>query len=170
MNKNEKLKDVNCICVFKDGDEVKAVAMRNVHNVFLEGSNLFTDYGSGSKVVARASAKCNPNDIFDFNIGAKLAMDRLYEGYDMTPKPKNLYSGKIALIDTKHEGNKCNFGIAIFNVRDGVIPKVNLLTSSKDLRIEKNMTCSDLYKRVIDMYTCCSSWFDKVMYIGDFEL
>lgn len=100
MNKNEKLKDVNCICVFKDGDEVKAVAMRNVHNVFLEGSNLFTDNdGSGSKVVARASAKCNPNDIFDFNIGAKLALDRLYEGYDMTPKPKRKpFNGLIRII------------------------------------------------------------------------
>lgn len=100
MNKNEKLKDVNCICVFKDGDEVKAMAMRDVHNVFLEGSNLFTDYhGSGSKVVASASAKCNPDDIFDFNIGAKLAFDRLYEGYDMTPKPKrNPYNGLIRVV------------------------------------------------------------------------
>ena len=97
MNKNEKLKDVNCICMFKDGDEVKAVAMRDVNNVLLEGSNLFTGYhGSKSKVVASASAKCNPNDIFDFNIGAKLALDRLYEGYDMTPKPKRKpYNGKI---------------------------------------------------------------------------
>lgn len=100
MNKNEKLKDANCICVFKDGDEVKAVAMRNVRNVLLEGSNLFTDNdGSGSKVVARASAKCNPNDIFDFNIGAKLALDRLYEGYDMTPKPKRKpYDGIIRVV------------------------------------------------------------------------
>ena len=99
MNKNEKLKDVNCICVFKDGDEVKAVAMRDVHNVLLDGSNLFTDYGSGSKVVARTSAKCNPDDIFDFNIGAKLALDRLYEGYDFTPKPKRKpFNGKIFVI------------------------------------------------------------------------
>ena len=170
MNKNEKLKDVNCICMFKDGDEVKAVAMRNVHNVLLEGSNLFTDYGSGSKVVASASAKCNPDDIFDFNIGAKLALDRLYEGYDMTPKPKNLYSGKIALINTKQEVTKYVRGIVIYNVIDGTIPELCLLTSSKDLRIEKNMTCSDLYKRVADMYFHYSTWFDKVMYVGGFGL
>lgn len=97
MNKNEELKNVNCICVFKDGDEVKAVAMRDVNNVLLEGANLFTDYHGGrSKVVAIASAKCNPDDIFDFNIGAKLAFDRLYEGYDMTPKPRRKpYNGLI---------------------------------------------------------------------------
>lgn len=93
MNKNEKLKDVNCICMFKDGDEVKAVAMRDVNNVLLEGPNLFTG------VVASASAKCSPDDIFDFNIGAKLALDRLYEGYDMTPKPKRKpYDGIIRVV------------------------------------------------------------------------
>ena len=51
---------------------------------------------SGDEIVEKTIAKCNPNDIFDFNIGAKLAVDRLYDGYDMTPKPKRkLYNGKI---------------------------------------------------------------------------
>lgn len=51
---------------------------------------------SGDEIVEKTIAKCNPNDIFDFNIGAKLAVDRLYEGYDMTPKPKRKpYNGKI---------------------------------------------------------------------------
>lgn len=110
------------------------------------------------------------DELGNFNAAAREAFESYLKDKDLTPKSKNLYSGKIVLIDTKHEGNKCDFGIAIFNVRDGVIPKLILLTSGKDLRIEKNMTCSDLYKRVIDMYTLCSSWFDKVMYIGDFEL
>ena len=51
---------------------------------------------SNDEIVEKTIAKCNPNDIFDFNIGAKLAVDRLYDGYDMTPKPKRkLYNGKI---------------------------------------------------------------------------
>ena len=98
-NMNKKMKDVNCVCIVKDGNEVKAVAMKNVNNVFLDGHNIYTDADSalsGSKIVATAKAKCGPNDIYDFNIGAKLAMDRLYEGYDMTPKPKRKpYNGKI---------------------------------------------------------------------------
>ena len=50
-------------------------------------------------VIKRASAKCGPNDIYDFNIGAKLAMDRLYEGYDMTPKPKRKpYNGIVHVV------------------------------------------------------------------------
>lgn len=51
---------------------------------------------SGNEIVEKTIAKCSPDDIFDFNIGAKLSVDRLYEGYDMTPKPKRkLYNGKI---------------------------------------------------------------------------
>lgn len=51
---------------------------------------------SGDEIVEKTIAKCNPEDVFDFNIGAKLAVDRLYDGYDMTPKPKRkLYNGKI---------------------------------------------------------------------------
>lgn len=51
---------------------------------------------SGDEIVEKTIAKCNPNDIFDFNIGAKLAVDRLYDGYDMAPKPKRKpYNGKI---------------------------------------------------------------------------
>ena len=51
---------------------------------------------SGDEIVEKTIAKCSPDDIFDFNIGAKLAVDRLYDGYDMTPKPKRkLYNGKI---------------------------------------------------------------------------
>lgn len=168
MDKNEKLKDVNCICVFKNGDEVKAVAMRDVHNVFLEGSNLFTDYhGSRSKVVASASAKCNPDDIFDFNIGAKLALDRLYEGYDMTPKPKRkLYNGYVIFINTSHECNEFCYGCVTYKVVDGLIPRFALCNGAKDLRIEENMTCSSLRKRVADMYFGGdrSIRWNKVMY------
>lgn len=51
---------------------------------------------SGDEIVEKTIAKCSPDDIFDFNIGAKLAVDRLYEGYDMTPKSKRKpYNGKI---------------------------------------------------------------------------
>ena len=108
------------------------------------------------------------DELGNFNAAAREAFEEYLKDKDLTPKKnQNLYSGKIILIDTKHEDNKCAFGAAIFNVRDGIIPNLYLLTSSKDLRIEKDMTCSDLYKRVIDMYTCCSSWFDKVMYVND---
>ena len=112
------------------------------------------------------------DELGNFNDAARKAFEEYLKDKDLTPKSKNLYTGKIVLIDTKHEDNKCTLGAAILDVRDGIVPRLNLLTlaSCKNLRIEKNMTCSDLYKRVIDMYFYCSSWFDKVMYISDFKI
>lgn len=112
------------------------------------------------------------DELGNFNDAARKAFEEYLKDKDLTPKKKqNLYSGKIVFIDTKHKDNECSFGTAICNVRDGIIPELALLNLFKDLRIEKNMTCSDLYKRVTDMYFCyCSSWFDKVMYVGGFEL
>ena len=130
------------------------------------GANLQPD--SGPCIITFPEHK--KDELGNFNAAAREAFEEYLKDKDLTPRSKSLYSGKIVLIDTKHEGNTCDLGIAIMNVRDGVIPNLNLLTSSKDLRIEKNMTCSDLYKRVIDMYTYCSSWFDKVMYLPSFEL
>ena len=70
-------------------------------------------------VIKRASAKCGPNDIYDFNIGAKLAMDRLYEGYDMTPKPKRKpYNGLIYIHE--YPGRGLAEG-ALYRVKDGKI-------------------------------------------------
>lgn len=89
--------------------------LKNVTSISIErsddnGTVTATAYGrdpycpSHVAVIKLASAKCNPDDIFDFNIGAKLAFDRLYEGYDMTPKPKRKpYNGKIFV--EKYPGN-----------------------------------------------------------------
>ena len=86
MNKNEELKNVNTIIITRDGDTVYAVAYD-------------CPSSGGINVCHRTIAECSPDDIFDFNIGAKLAFDRLYEGYDMTPKPKRKpFNGKIFVI------------------------------------------------------------------------
>ena len=49
----------------------------------------------GKKVIKQASAKCNPSDTYDFNIGAKLAFSRLM-GEDLTVKEIEVaHSGSI---------------------------------------------------------------------------
>ena len=81
MIKNDSMERINKIVIMRDEHDDKKVICK----AFTNDGGLFT-YG----------ATCSPDDIFDFNIGAKLAMDRLYEGYDMTPKPKRKpYNGKI---------------------------------------------------------------------------
>ena len=74
---------------------------------------------SGDEIVEKTIAKCNPNDIFDFNIGAKLSVDRLYDGYDMTPKPKRKpYNGKIFVARYPGWGLREN---TLYSVTNGII-------------------------------------------------
>jgi len=49
-----------------------------------------------NKVVNRAEAKCAPEDKFDFNVGATLAVERLTKKEE-PPKPK-YYSGKVVCV------------------------------------------------------------------------
>lgn len=133
--------------------------MPELHSV---GANL---QSNGRGIVVFSGHK--KDELGNFNAAAHEAFEEYLKDKDLTPKKnQNLYSGKIVFIDTKHEGNEHTFGTVIYNVIDGLIPELCLLNMSKDLRIEKNMTCSDLYKRVIDMYFnyCGASWFDKIMY------
>ena len=96
---------------------------------------------SGDEIIEKTIAKCSPDDIFDFNIGAKLAVDRLYDGYDMTPKPKKrkLYNGMIFV--AKYPGTilKPN---TLYRVRNGV------LILGREPFIFENMSDDDLTKAV----------------------
>ena len=106
---------------------------------------------SGDQIVEKTIAKCSPDDIFDFNIGAKLAVDRLYDGYDMTPKPKRkLYNGKIFARATmrsffgfwdNHQEN------SILEVRNGII--IGFEGRRMDL-IWDDMTDEELSKLLCD--------------------
>ena len=81
MIKNDNMKDINKIVITRDENNDRKVICR----AFTSDGGMFT-----------CDATCSPDDIFDFNIGAKLAMDGLYDGYDMTPKSKRKpYNGKI---------------------------------------------------------------------------
>ena len=93
MNKLQG-KNIDKIVIKRDGNNVVARAYTKV--IIASWYDGDVDYDS---LVGEASATCGPNDIFDFNSGAKLALDRLYEGYDMTPKPKRKpYNGLIRVI------------------------------------------------------------------------
>lgn len=48
----------------------------------------------------KATAKCSPEDTFDFNVGAELAMKRLMEKVN-PPKPK-YYNGKVVCIKSPY--------------------------------------------------------------------
>lgn len=65
-------------------------------------------YRSGNKVVAKdcktnkeCISRCHPDDEFDFNVGAKLAFDRLVGNVESKPEPKpKYYNGKVVCVDS----------------------------------------------------------------------
>lgn len=52
----------------------------------------------GNKVVKSATAKCSPQDAFDFNIGAKLAFDRLIK--NTAEEKEEYYNGKVVCVES----------------------------------------------------------------------
>ena len=134
MNKLQGQK-IDKIEIVRDGDEVVAKAYKRSNITDCSGYS----YGPCWSFVTRASAKCGPNDVFDFNIGAKLAIDRLYEGYDMTPKPKRKpYNGKIFV--EEYPGNALK-SHKIYQVRNGCIQPA---TIERDPYIFEDMNDGDL--------------------------
>ena len=68
---------------------------------FLQSENLsITIYQKGRKVIAEdnatgktATAKCHPEDEFDFSVGARLALDRLFKPEEFVPYLKDVCLG-----------------------------------------------------------------------------
>lgn len=117
MNKNEEFKNASSISIEKNYEE-------NTVSATLYGRQPVTNE---LYIIKTCKATCGPNDIFDFNIGAKLAFDRLYEGYDMTPKPKRKpYNGKIFV--EKYPGNALK-SHKIYQVRNGCIQPATIARS-----------------------------------------
>lgn len=145
-DKNEKLKDADGIYITREGDTVKAVAVKGLESVAL---------GDKIEKLASATAKCSPDDAFDFNIGVKLAFDRLYEGYDMTPKPKReAYNGKIFV--AKYPGGGRFHSRTIRQVVNGRVTNIIHPIDTNDNfggpYIFKDMTTDQLSKAIKDVF------------------
>ena len=141
MNKNEELKNVDTIVITRDGNTVTL----NAYNARSDGLPV---------VCHKTIAECSPDDIFDFNIGAKLAFDRLYEGYDMTPKSKReAYNGKIFVV--KYPGRRLH-PQTICQVVNGRVKNIYYPIDTNDNfggpYIFKDMTTDQLSKTIKDVF------------------
>lgn len=119
-------------------------------------------FNTEGKPIYETSAKCGPNDVFDFNIGAKLAMDRMYEGYDMTPKPKRKkYTGVIycvfnvpSITSFPKKTSSC-----VYKVKNGRIVDTVLLPchNEDDFLIYDDMTEKALCETLNELYFCSNT-------------
>ena len=126
-----------------------------IKHVYLDGSALIGDYfypldalkpfypekiiiyRNGSEVIAKNTAtgktgvaKCNPTDEFDFEIGAKLAFDRLVESEPEKPK---YYTGRVVCV---HSVNSVFTKGKIYKVSDGRLYSNDSFTYSRFSSVE----------------------------------
>lgn len=78
-------------------NELEPVFVKNKKIVITsDGVETLARLYENGKVVKKATAKCNPEDTFDFNVGAKLAFERLTE--PAAEKKEEYYNGKVVCV------------------------------------------------------------------------
>lgn len=88
-----------------------------------DGKETLARLYEGNKVVKSATAKCSPEDAFDFNIGAKLAFERLIGS--TAEKKEEFYNGKVVCIK---KGFLCAYTVGkIYEFKDGNVINDNRL-------------------------------------------
>lgn len=60
-------------------DMIEKVEENQMIITYRDGNKVISNLKINGKIVKTAEAKCCPTDIFDFNVGAKLSLDRLFE-------------------------------------------------------------------------------------------
>lgn len=74
---------------FVSEENLKLIDTNSSIHIYTDGTTTTAILKDGKKVIKKAQAKCSPDDTFDFNIGAKLAFDRLM-GIETPKKNKSV--------------------------------------------------------------------------------
>ena len=87
----------HCMWVFYESE----LAPVNNHKIVIttDGKETLARLYDGYELISTATAKCSPEDTFDFETGARIAFDRLVENKPTEEKPK-YYNGKVVCIET----------------------------------------------------------------------
>ena len=94
----------DCNYIFLESELEPVTCTRKII-ITTDGKETFARFFEGGIVVKSATAKCNPEDKFNFETGAKLAFDRLFERsvIDLTPFKKFISSTAEAAKKIKQE-------------------------------------------------------------------
>ena len=153
---HEKAEEIGKEYVVKNDNNtfrlVKLNMDKSIH-ITTDGVTTTALFKDGNKVIEQSSTKCHPLDEFDFNIGSRIAFDRLMD--KVTPL-KLMHEDEVLGVigepidETDSFGNKLHVGDIVTNVilRDGNRPMRNFAKAicinkeqlgiiSKSLRDEK---------------------------------
>lgn len=120
IHKNNNL--ISVCCTVKNSDKkfklVKYNMNKSIH-ITTDGVTTTAVFKDGNKVIEQSSTKCHPLDEFDFNIGSRIAFDRLMD--KVTPL-KLMHEDEVLGVigepidETDSFGNKLHVGDIVTNV------------------------------------------------------
>ncbi len=94
-NNSYTLKNANC-WNFTD-DMLYSAKSENKILITVDGDKTLARLYENNKIIKTAEARCYPEDEFDFETGAKLAFERLFDNVDKAREPK--YNAKFVPIE-----------------------------------------------------------------------
>lgn len=106
-------------CWWFDDSEIRKIQQSQKIIITTDGTTTTAMLKDGKQTVKTATAKCGPSDEFNFQTGAKIALDRLFGAGEKKPEPE-FYSGKVVCVDNCHNQQKYTIG-KIYEIKDGVM-------------------------------------------------
>lgn len=103
-------------CYYMVDDYITSITENKIV-ITTDGTETLARLYEGNKVIKRATAKCSPDDIFNFETGAKIAFDRLVGNKTAEEEKPKYYNGKVVCVEVK-EGYAYTLG-KIYEFKDG---------------------------------------------------
>ena len=83
-------------------NSIEGLACENKIVITTDGTETLARLYDGNKVIKTTTAKCSPDDKFDFETGATIAFDRLFDKYE---KEESKYlNGKVVCVSEQYAG------------------------------------------------------------------
>lgn len=83
-------------------NSIEGLACENKIVITTDGTETLARLYNGNKIIKTTTAKCSPDDKFDFETGATIAFDRLFDKYE---KEESKYlNGKVVCVSEQYAG------------------------------------------------------------------
>ena len=83
-------------------NSIEGLACENKIVITTDGTETLARLYDGNKVIKTATAKCSPDDTFNFETGATIAFDRLFEKHEKE-EPKH-FNGRVVCVSEQYAG------------------------------------------------------------------
>ena len=86
-------------------NSIEGLACENKIVITTDGTETLARLYDGNKIIKTSTAKCSPDDKFDFETGATIAFDRLFDKYEK--EESKYFNGKVVCVSEQYAGFTC---------------------------------------------------------------